>query len=183
MATDSVVVVQQAPGGDRPIDNSEVGNAAASGGKAHRQRTEPYGALLDRSQHRAESVLPASGNYSAQGVFSIPEGLTRITYVVKYTRAGVGGHPRFRPKWGDGTDEADEITLRSSMTVAGHRSRQRFYVQELDGPVPPNGSALVYALTFEVPAGMISCRLLAAEAGNVGSPGTCGIGIVGGTPG
>lgn len=185
MANDSVVVVQQAPGGDRPIDNSVVDNSASPcvPPVAHRQRTEPYGARLDRTQHRSETTLPASGNYSSQGAYTIPFGITRITYVVKYIRGGTGGYPRFRPKWGNGTEEADEITLRSAMTVAGHRARQKFYVQELEGPVPPNGSALTYSLPFEVPAGMTECRLLVAEAGNTGSPGTCGIAIVGGTPG
>lgn len=181
MAVDGIVVVQQAPGGDRSIDNSVVSNVAGPGGQAYRQRVELYGALLARSVHFPEAALPAASAWTTQARLVLPGGLTRLTWIVRYTRAAAGGFVRLRPKWWTGSEECDELLVDSLLLPSGGVARQTAYLQELDGPIPDDGSPITFALPFAVPAGMTEARLLAAEAGAPSTPGTCLVAVVGGT--
>jgi hypothetical protein len=138
------------------------------------------GTLVARTAHLASAALPAAGAFTAQTAYTIPEGIKRIAYLVTYTRGAAGGFVRLRLMWSDGTDEAREAVVDAAVTVAAPNGRQPVYLSELDGPVPADGSVIRWTVEATVPAGMLTGRLLAAEAGVVGTPGTASITLTAG---
>lgn len=181
MGTPSVVAVQQVIGGDREIDNTEVDNAAASEGKAHRQRTEVHGARSTATPHITSSTLPAAGAFTSQSLAAIPEGHTRVTYVVTYTRGADGGFPLLRVKWGNGSDIFHSIVTVKQSVPVGAFARRTILLEELQGPAPVDGTPITFEIPMRVPTGATTCQLIAAEGGVVGTPGNIEISLMTGT--
>jgi hypothetical protein len=178
---DSIVRVQQNPAGDRDIDNSEVDNAAGIGGKAHRQRTEPYGARRDAVTHLASSALPGAGAFTVQGFTDIEEGITEASFVVTYTRGAAGGFPILRPQWTDGSKTISPTTVNKTPESVNGYARRRLFLEELRGIAPDDANPLSFDVSFGVPRTATGVRLLAAEGGVVGLPGTIEISIAEGS--
>jgi hypothetical protein len=139
------------------------------------------GAIVARTAHLPSAALPGAGAFTAQTAYTIPEGIKRIAYLVSYTRGAAGGFVRLRLVWSDGTDEAREAVIDAAVTVAAPNGRQPVYLSELDGPVPADGTVIRFVVEATVPAGMLTGRLLAAEAGVVGTPGTASITLTAGS--
>lgn len=179
--TDSVVRVQQNPGGDRDIDNTEVDNTAGAGGKAHRQRTEPYGARRDPVSHLASGALPAAGAFTSQGFTTVEEGITEVSFVVTYTRGAAGGYPVLRPQWTEGSKTISPTTVDRTPESANGYARRRLYLEELQGIAPDDANPISFDVSFGVPRTATGVRLLVAEGGVVGTPGTIEIEVAEGS--
>jgi hypothetical protein len=77
--------------------------------------------------------------------------------------------------WGNGTEETQETLIDHDITISNQFSSQNMFLQELDGPVPPDNNPVNFMLEVGVPGGASTVRLIAAEAGVPGAPGTIGI--------
>lgn len=143
--------------------------------------------IIPRTSHLASAALPGAGAFTAQGFFSIPPGTQRITFLVTYQRGAAGGKPLFQLEWTDGTttsrDTVDDTSyVLSPDVVNGPNAQNQIYLHQPLGPVPSDGSAISYDIETTVKAGKTGVRLLMAEAGVVGSPGTASIFLTGQAP-
>lgn len=130
---------------------------------------------VPRTVHREFLPLPAAGAYTDQPVWRIPQGIRRVTFYVTYQRGAAGGYAALRLMWGNGQEESQETLVDCEILVEGDESSQHLYLQELDGPVPPDSSPITFILQTTAPGGARTVRLLAAEEGVPGSPGVLGI--------
>lgn len=141
--------------------------------------------MADRATHIASAALPAAGAFTAQAMESLPAGAKQLHMLVTYTRGAVGGYPVFRMQWGtdeDTTDGYHELIRDLSQFVgSGAVGQAPTYIEEIPGPIPDNASALKYVLSFNVPYGATKFRLIGAEEGVTGTPGTVAVDYVGGT--
>jgi hypothetical protein len=150
----------------------------------------PGGEYFGRIPHYVTgSSLPAAGAFSDQAFQAIDKGTLRVTYWVKYTRGAAGGFPTFRHEYSNASpfeianasagtyDVAREIILDpTSITAAAPNATIDAFLEQVNGPAPASGSAITFCLTYErLPAACRAVRLLVAEAGVVGTPGTCNI--------
>src|SRR5574343_1733418 len=127
-----------------------------------------------RDVHLASAPLPAAGAYTNQAALQVPIGVTRVVFYLSYTLdpAGAGtGYPVYKLIWNDGVNEFNATTLNTSMTLVGISAVQCLYPAIYKGPVPTSASVLRYMIEVEVPGGVVSTRLLAAEEGDVANPG------------
>ena len=74
--------------------------------------------------------------------------------------------------WGNGQEESQETLVDSDISISGETSIQSMFLQELDGPTPSNNDPLNFVLETTVPGGARTVRLVAAEKGETGIPGT-----------
>jgi len=117
-------------------------------------------------------VLPAAGAFTSQVSFIVPTSMSEITYWITYTRGAAGGFAVFRQMFSYPSGaEGQDIVLNSALAVVQPRARQQFYLQDLEGPQPLDASPLTFVMAMRVPRGTTRARLLAAEAGVVGTPG------------
>lgn len=131
---------------------------------------------IPRIVHLPLGQLPAGGAYTTQGQFPIPTGIRHITFYITYTRGAPGGQPVFKLLWGNGTEEIQETTLEHCDSNATTNSTlQALLLQSLEGPVPTDGMPMNFVLYVTVPGGSNRVRLVAAEKGMPGIPGTLGI--------
>lgn len=141
--------------------------------------------MVERTTHRAEGVLPTGGLFTTQAMQALPAGLKQLNMLIAYTRGAAGGYPKFEMEWGTAADTAsgfsELIRDLSAFVAAGAIGSAPTYIEETYGPPPQSASALKYTLTFVVPYGFTSFRLVAAEQGNTANPGTLTIEFVGGT--
>lgn len=139
----------------------------------------PFGATIDRVVYRASAALPAAGALTADPWFDLPKGTTRVTYWITYTRGAADGYAVFRPYYSNGTEEARELIQDdTSLTVTQPEGAVDTVLQVLNGPAPADGDPITFAYTFErFPAATRRVRLLAAELGVVGTPGTLAIAL------
>jgi len=179
--TDSIVRVLQQPAGDRDIDNSTVANTAGAGGLAYRQRAELLGARRDLVAHLASSALPGAGAFTAQAFTAVEEGITVVSFVVTYTRGAAGGYPVFRPQWTEGSKTISPTVVNRTPISSNGYARRRLYLDELQGIAPSDANPLSMDVSYEIPRTATGIRLLAAEAGATGSPGTIEIGVAEGS--
>lgn len=121
--------------------------------------------------------LPAGGTFTDQAAYRIPPGIRCITFYITYTRGADGGYGTFRLLWGNGTDETQSTLIDVNTTFSTVASSQNMYLNDLQGPVPVNGSPIHFTLETGVPGGATTVRLLAAEGGVVGAPGTVSISL------
>lgn len=138
------------------------------------------GFVLGRRVHLAASALPGAGAFTAQAFTPVPIATKRITYWVTYARGAAGGFPAFRAQWTNGTELANEaVEDLASLAIAQPFGSVNVLQQEILGPAPADDSGLTYPLVFEVPDASIGVRLLAAERGAPGTPGTIAIALTG----
>lgn len=123
-------------------------------------------------------ALPAGGAFTNQAPFSIPSGIRCVTFYITYTRGADGGFPLFRLLWGNGTEETQSTLIDTDFTTLSTvASSQDMFLNDLKGPVPTNGNPIHFTLETGVPGGATTVRLLAAEGGVVGAPGTVSISL------
>lgn len=140
-------------------------------------------ARTPRTIHLASATLASSSAYSSQAAYRLLDGFTRVTFYVTYTRsAGIAAcRPKFKILVGNGTDEgqiaAIDPTIDSSSAPLG---RQSLYLGEILGPVPSSDAAITFPIQVELRGGETTVRLLAAEHGASGTPGTCAIALTSG---
>lgn len=137
---------------------------------------------IERQVHLASGVLPAAGAYTAQNYIDLPPGAKIIVFWITYTRGGALGQPKFRLQWGNGTEtDADELTQYDpGAEVVDDVVNTPYYLERPLGPPPVDGTARVYRLPVEIiDMGARQLRMLVAEHGNVGAPGTIAIAYTG----
>ena len=127
---------------------------------------------IPRAIHLAFGLLPPSGAYTNQAPYIIPHSIRNITFFLSYTRGILGGFPALRLLWGNGQEESQETLVDSDISISGETSIQSMFLQELDGPTPSNNDPLNFVLETTVPGGARTVRLVAAEKGETGIPGT-----------
>jgi hypothetical protein len=131
---------------------------------------------IPRIVHLATGQLPAGGAYTSQPQYPIPTGVRHITFYITYVRGAPGGQPVFKLLWGNGMEEIQETTLEQCDSNATMNSTlQSLLLQNLEGPVPTDGLPVNFVLYATVPGGSNRVRLIAAEKGMPGIPGTLGI--------
>jgi len=130
---------------------------------------------IARAVHLLTSPLPPAGNYTNQGPYIIPPSIRNVAFYITYKRGAPGGFVNLRLKWGNGTEETNETLIDTNIQVNEPGSRQNMYLQTLSGPTPPDDNPITFILETSVPGGSTTVRLIAAEGGVPGSPGTCGI--------
>lgn len=131
-----------------------------------------------------DQELPAAGAFTAQAFFVYPNPLgfstsvTGITFWITYTPNGAGGAPAFRLEGSNGTEIARQLIQDDgSLVVAQPEGMVNVLLETVLGPIDP--AVTVYKLPYNVDPGEIAVRLLAAEVGNVGTPGDILIAITG----
>ena len=124
------------------------------------------------------TVLPAGGAFTDQASFIIPSGIRRVAFYITYTRGSQGGYSLFRLMWGNGTEETQSSLIDMDfISISSVASSQNMYLNDLQGPVPTNDDPINFTLETGVPGGATTVRLLAAEGGVVGAPGTVSISL------
>lgn len=131
-----------------------------------------------RAAHLASAAL--SSSYSSQSAYSVPNGATHVAFYVTYTRGGASGQAKFKIMAGNGTDEGPLVVIDSSVTLSEPLGQQSMRGGEFLGPIPTDGSAITFVVPVQIRGGVTAVRLLAAESGNTGSPGTCAITLTAG---
>lgn len=142
--------------------------------------TEQIGFILNRTVHLDSQVLPAAGVFTSQLFQTIPNGTKQVTFWVTYTRGAAGGFPAFRTQWSNGVEQGfDMVEDVASLAVANPIASTNVYQHEILGPAPSSNTAIVYPLVFSVPDNTTSIRLIAAERGVPGTPGTILVALTG----
>lgn len=131
---------------------------------------------IPRVVHLPVQTLPISGAWTNQAVYAIPERIRQMTFYVTYTRGAAGGYPHFKLLWGNGVEETQETMIDMNYEVLPTSTAvQNMYLQNLDGPIPNTDAPVNSILHVCVPGGATTVRLLAAEEGQPGAPGSAGI--------
>jgi hypothetical protein len=136
---------------------------------------------LARSVYLASQALPAAGAFVIPSQFTVPAGITEISFWVTYTRGAVGGFPYLQVLFGNGTEEGNDISIDQTVVVAQPLGTQNIYEQQLAGPIPATGAAITYVIAVKVPRGATTIRMIAAEGGVTATPGTIAVALTGGT--
>ncbi len=130
---------------------------------------------VPRSIHLAPQFLPPSGNFTNQAPYKIPDCINHITFYITYTRGAPGGYALLRILWGNGTEENQQTLLDTDITINNANSLQNLFLQDLEGPVPPNDNPVNFMIETRVPGGATTVRVIATEGGVPGGPGFIGI--------
>lgn len=130
---------------------------------------------IPRIVHIPTGVLPAGGAFTSQPQFPIPTGIRHVTFYITYTRGAPQGFAAFRLLWGNGQDEHQETVIDTEVQDDSLTAAQSMFLQNLEGPVPVDGLPVNFVLYVTVPGGSNRVRLLAAEKGMPGLPGTIGV--------
>lgn len=138
----------------------------------------PAGSTIDRQVHVASQVLPAAGAFLTPEWQDIPKGTTRVTYWVTYTRGAAGGYLRSEAHYSNGSEDSREVIIDPTLVTSQPNGRLPLLLEQFEGPQPADGNAITYALTYEgLPAATRQVRLLVAEAGVTGTPGTVAVAL------
>jgi len=136
---------------------------------------------LARTVYQPSIALPAAGAFLTPGQFTVPAGITEIAFWVTYTRGAAGGFPYLQVLFGNGTEEGNDISIDQTVVVVQPVGTQNIYDQQLAGPIPASAAAITYVIAVKVPRGATRIRMIAAEGGVPGTPGTIAIALTGGT--
>lgn len=130
--------------------------------------------LTSRVVHLASSTLPAAGAYTTTTAYTLPDGTKSVTFWNTYTRGAAGGYALHQVQWGNGTESAaPEGILSTALAITQPSGQSQLVCGIIEGPHPSGAGALMYPpLTVSVPAGVTTVRMVSAEAGVVGTPGT-----------
>jgi hypothetical protein len=130
---------------------------------------------VPRTIHLLTQGLPPSGNFTNQPPYIIPDCIKKICFYVTYSYGAPGGYALLQLRWGNGTDEAQSTLIDLDFTPQQPFSLQNTYLQDLEGPIPASSAAITFMIEAVVPGGATTVRLVAAEGGVPGAPGTIGI--------
>lgn len=134
------------------------------------------GSRIARTAHLNSATLPAAGAFTSQAVYTVPEGVTGVTMYVTYTRGAAGGQVKLRPEYGNGTEAARGFAT-TALVVSGDTLEESIAFRDFVAPVTTDANPQVFAIEIDVPPGCTTIRLLAAEKGVTGTPGTCAIAL------
>jgi hypothetical protein len=137
-----------------------------------------------RVVHLASQALPAAGAFTSQAAYTVPEGVTGLTFWITYTRGAIGGQPALKLLQGNGTEEGPNL-LTTGVSTPGNSvlALQATRIRETLGPAPTDGNPLTYCLEVELDPGVTTVRLVAAEHGVTATPGTIAIALAARTGG
>jgi hypothetical protein len=130
---------------------------------------------IPRVIHLVSQSLPSGGGYTNQPYYLIPPGIRKICFYINYTRGAIGGFATYRIMWGNGTEETQETLVDAAFAGDDQNIAQAMYLQDLEGPIPQSNSSVNFMVEVSVPGGVRTVRLLAAEKGKPGAPGTTSI--------
>lgn len=135
---------------------------------------------VGRTTHLSSGPLPASGAYTSQTAYTVPDGVNFIMFYVTYTRGAASGQAKCKVMVGNGTEEGPLVVVDPSVSASEPFSQQTIRGGEFKGPVPQDGSAITFVVPVSIRGGITTIRLLAAEVGVTATPGTCAIALTGG---
>lgn len=130
-----------------------------------------------RTPHLPQQVLPAGGLFTSQPQYQIPAQIRRIVFYITYRRGAPGGRPLLRLLLGNGTEEVQSTMLDADFAPSGPTAVQDLYLNDLRGPAPSTDDSVTFNLEVSVAGGIRTARLLLAETGMIGSPGTASISL------
>ena len=131
---------------------------------------------IPRTVHLPIGPLPINGGYTDQPCYPIPEGIRNVTFYMTYTRGAAGGYPEYQLLWSNGVEETQETMIDMDFQVLSPSTvSQDMFLQNLSGPVPDTDDPMNSIFHVCVPGGATCVRLVAAEKGVTGAPGTLGI--------
>jgi hypothetical protein len=131
---------------------------------------------IPRAVHLATQVLPPLGSFTNQQPYRIPHGIRHITFYITYTCGAPNGYAVFRLFWGNGVEETQETLVDATFnSISSAEVAQDMSILDLNGPIPTNNNPVNFTLEVGVPGGATTVRLIAAEQGVPGAPGTIGI--------
>lgn len=129
-----------------------------------------------RVVHLSNQVLPAEPTFTNQVAYPIPTRVRKIAFYINYTRGAPGGFAVVRLLWGNGTEETQATVLSAvPTTVTNVISAQAARLSDLVGPKPDTDDEISFMVEASVPGGSTTVRLLAAEGGVLGAPGSASI--------
>lgn len=137
---------------------------------------------IQRQVHLASQTLPAAGAYTAQAYIDLPPGTKLINFWITYTRGDAGGQPVFKLQWGNGTEvDANELLQQDAgLAITNDEAEIPLFNERPLLPPPPDANPQVYTLPVQVlDMGARKLRLLVAEKGAPGTPGTVAIAYTG----
>lgn len=125
---------------------------------------------------RASSALPALGAWDdAPTPLSLDAYVQSVTAWVTYVRGAEGGRVALRAETSpDGVNWYATTIGGGTLTASGPVSTMELAVLAYLGPVPDDDGAIRFTVSFDV-AGARHVRLVTAEAGVTGTPGTVAI--------
>lgn len=130
------------------------------------------GKYVPRIIHLANNTLPIAGQFTAQDSWSIPSGITKVTFYVTYKRSVPGGYPTFKLLWSNGTEETQETIINNSnATIDPLNLVTGSNLYQINGPLPDTDDPVNFIYYFSIPGGVSKVRLIAAEKGFPASPG------------
>lgn len=128
-----------------------------------------------RAVHLPETILPVEDGvavFTDQAPFELPQGTTRLTYWVAYTpnAALVATNQRVLlvPYWGDGVNEMNDACTDSGVfpSTGSQASLTLFQTTFTMNATNPGDPVLTLVMAMDVPAGAVTCRLLAKQQTN-----------------
>lgn len=120
--------------------------------------------------------------FTTQPPFSVPSGVTEVTFSCVYTAKANGGQARLRALFGNGFDESPELVINHALDItADPIARQNGYILEVNCPAATTaGDKIAFRLPVRIPRGEQTVRLVASEVGSE-TPGTMLITLTAGT--
>jgi hypothetical protein len=135
---------------------------------------------IPRTVVLVSQVLPLSGAFTNQPPFAFSPAIRHMTFYIKYVHGIQGGFPVLRLMWGNGVEEiASTVVNAAFSSFDGQVSAQEMRISDLLGPIPGNDNPEYFMLETSVPGGSTTVRLLVAEGGQIGVPGTAEITLTG----
>lgn len=128
---------------------------------------------------RASAALPASGDYdSSPTKIHLASCTQSVTVECTYTRGGSGGYCALKPELSfDGTTWMRATIGTGVLSSTAPDGTMPLVCLLYSSPVPSSGSALTFAVNFDV-QGARYFRCAAAEVGATGTPGTLAMRLV-----
>jgi len=137
-------------------------------------------AVIPRTVVLVSQVLPLSGAFTNQQAYSFSPDIRHMTFYIKYTHGISGGYPILRLMWGNGFEEIASTTINAAFSsLDGRTAAQEMRISDLLGPMPDSDEPEFFMLETSVPGGSNTVRLLIAEGGQIGVPGTAEISLTG----
>ncbi len=136
--------------------------------------------VIPRTVVLVSQTLPLSGAFTSQQAYAFAPTIRHMTFYIKYTRGITGGFPVLRLMWGNGVEEIASTTINAAFSsIDGRTATQEMRVSDLLGPMPDSDDPEFFMLETSVPGGSNTVRLLIAEGGQIGVPGTAEISLTG----
>lgn len=136
--------------------------------------------VIPRTVVLVEQALPAGGAFTSQAPFSIPAGVKQVSFYVKYSHGVPGGFPVVRLMWGNGTEETQSSIINGTFSSLGAVfAANQVRLNDLIGPTPSSDQPIFFMIESSVPGGSTTVRLLIAEGGVIGLPGSAEISLTG----